>query len=289
MWAMTVFGNRDYIIGAETLAYTIRRHKSKYDILLCITADIREFVTRPQLFTHIVVVPYLQSHSTPRLSGRQKEVYSAFIRNTPTKFGAIKAASELGYKKVLMLDVDMIFVTNCDELFNLEAPATCWGMPLSKDKSGNKPITPNIDALNLKTGDKIRAADIHKTFRGSFCCWGSMMLMEASEKAFEDIMSNIGSDFSSCYSGPEEQMFAMYCEARGYGTAIGHEFNRIPWKKYAHAQGKIRILHYHSSKPWAIKKDEWPDLAIWHDMHDAMQSSSHSLDLDLSVLSIKDK
>ncbi|CAK9251271.1 unnamed protein product [Sphagnum jensenii] len=205
------------------------------------------------------------------MSERQKEVYNAFIRNTPTKFGAIKAAAQ-DYAKIVMLDVDMIMVDNCDALFDLKAPAACWGYPRS---SKNLAITPAIDRLNLKTGDKISVRDMERTLRsGSFCCWGSVMLCEATEKAFNEIMLNIGTDFSQCHSGPEEQMFAMYCISKGPGTNIGQGYNRIPWKSYVNDPGKPKIIHYHSSKPWAVARDAWADLALWWKEHDELQKNA---------------
>lgn len=262
VYCLCVFGKPEYFQGAATLAQTIRQSNTRHDILLMVTEDVRQSVIRKDLYDHIVTVPYITTKIMTRMSAKQKALYETFMHHMPIKFNGIRVAAELGYRKVLLLDVDMIFVDNCDNIFELPTPATCWRM--------YNGISPELD--KYRHGDFVPGNIISdKLRRGLFLGSGGLMLLEASINTYNNVISYLDTiDFSKNTSGPEEQMFAAYCVTTFNGcTNVGVEYNFVPWKTYTPPVIKPMIYHFHSTKPWCLKRTEWPDLVIWWRAHDS--------------------
>ncbi len=255
-YSLCVFGDPEYLKGAAALAASIRQFGTGADILLLVTEDVRSNVIRPDLFTRIIPVPYLTSGPS-RMSFKQKQVYAGFITQVVTKLAGIRIAADLGYSKVILLDVDMIFLRNCDILFQISCPGATWGVPNG--------ITPELDNI----GPWITRQQIDRQLTNkTFVCSGALLLVEASQREFERILE--GKVDNNNPSGPEEQLFAQYCSKWYSGcTVIPNDYNVIPWKKYTHSVDP-KIYHFHSSKPWATDRKAWPDLAVWWEVYDQL-------------------
>ena len=216
VYCLCVFGKPEYFQGAATLAQTIRQSNTRHDILLMVTEDVRQSVIRKDLYDHIVTVPYITTKIMTRMSAKQKALYETFMHHMPIKFNGIRVAAELGYRKVLLLDVDMIFVDNCDNIFELPTPATCWRM--------YNGISPELD--KYRHGDFVPGNIISdKLRRGLFLGSGGLMLLEASINTYNNVISYLDTiDFSKNAFSPNVRRLTKLTSATAVRLGVRNRF-----------------------------------------------------------------
>jgi alpha-N-acetylglucosamine transferase len=127
--------NPEYIMGAIVCAKSLKNVTTVYPIVCMVTNDILEQDPNAMnillsVFDDVVVVPIIEHNVLKFESIRQKEMYNHWINKSFTKWNCLTLSKDgILYDKVILLDVDMIMVTNCDELFELNAPAGCFSQP----------------------------------------------------------------------------------------------------------------------------------------------------------------
>jgi hypothetical protein len=129
--------NPEYIIGALVCAKSLKNVNTQYPIICMITQDILDLMPAAieillHTFDDIVLVPIIEHPVVEFKAIRQKEMYGHWINKSFTKWNCltlVNAKTGTLYDKVILLDVDMIMLTNCDELFELQAPAGCFSQP----------------------------------------------------------------------------------------------------------------------------------------------------------------
>jgi alpha-N-acetylglucosamine transferase len=65
-------------------------------------------------------------------SKKQNEIYGSWIHNSFTKWNIFNPKHFPEIDKVILVDADMMFLQNCDELFELPAPALTFSSPWAK-------------------------------------------------------------------------------------------------------------------------------------------------------------
>jgi len=136
-WCMLVMLSPQYLIGALVCAKSLKAANTQYPIICMITQDIIDlepnaFEILLTVFDDVVIVPIIDQGEVEIKSIRQKEMYSHWMSKSFTKWNCLtlinKNTGEL-YDNVILLDTDMLMLTNCDELFELQAPAGCFSQP----------------------------------------------------------------------------------------------------------------------------------------------------------------
>lgn len=114
--------NDSFLPGALVLADSLRRHQTKHDIVCLVTSDVSALAIDclQMVYDHVVIVDEITVKHR-NTTGRQDRS-SLFTRIQSLRLGE---CGDLGfnYKKIVVLDADMMMLKNIDELFDINTPA----------------------------------------------------------------------------------------------------------------------------------------------------------------------
>ena len=274
-WVVLLMNGVSYLPGALVVARTLRDVQTRHALVCMVTQDVPS-TARAQLrgtahaplFDEVVEVPLVSHPTRPFRSKKQAELYGGWIDRSFTKWNCLTLTR---YARVLLVDADMAFVANCDDLFALPPPAACysypWARPYTRGGVANHYLGHGVD---LPHGTRIPARQIFRALRsGSFVGWGALVLLEPSTAMFEGLLASIraeavfGAEYNSV-SGADEVSIAAFYAGVGDWTHIHQQYLAIPWKLNWVARAQTKALHYHGRNPWDMNPDEWPDdLSVW--------------------------
>ena len=279
VWIMLVMINDSYIPGAIAVAESLRQVNTSKGIVCMITPDISASARHALSIVcdQVIEVSYIQHTVKIFTSIKQKELYNAWIDKSFTKWACL---SLIQFTKVIMVDVDMIFTTNCDELFDLGAPAACFSLPWAypyQDRGGiyNPYIKSNSEwerKKDIPHGSQISYKLIESSlYKKTFVSNGFITILEPSIDDYNLLLSLIykfpiyGKLFQSTGGPDETSLSLLYILKKQNMTHIHQKFAAIPWKpKWV---SELRAIHYlGGTKPWNMNIDEWPDLQNWWDI-----------------------
>lgn len=288
-WCILVTGNFEYLMGSLVCAKSLKEHNTKYPIILMITQDIQKYIEPiyNEVFDNIVVVPIIEHPTIEFKSERQIEMYGNWINKSFTKWNCLTL---IEYNKVILLDADMIFTSNCDELFELNAPAGCfsqpWAFPYQKHGALYNPyIRSNKKWLlnkDIPHGAIIKSDIIRDTLftkkSPTFVIGAFMVLLEPNIEDYQLLLDIIKaqpifgqdmiyfkSDTVRSISGADEIAISLLYSYKNINfTHIHQKFSAAIWKKEWVTPGEERAIHYFGkTKPWNMYIEEYPDLKIW--------------------------
>lgn len=292
-YVLSVFKNPRYMLGAIVTAYSIKYTDTKHNIVLMITEDIiSSWVQLAQkIFDEIVVVPYLQAYTINMRTQKQQVMYQSWKNVSFTKWNCLGLNH---YEKVLFIDSDKVILENIDHLFNLSAPAGTFSSPFAQGYSKGRGGIPNPYRY-IVHGEKIDQKIVDKSMENSFVVIGTCILLQPDMEKYNNIAKHLQSyteenpfGFLNCNSMTDEQFI---CTIERDWTYISQKYNWIMW----HPQWLRRnefppaVIHYFSTKPWDMKRDEWPDLQIWWDFAIQMIQNVYSNDEDVIKLYREDE
>lgn len=289
-WVVLVMIGDKYVPGALVLAESILETNSKHDLICMITDDVsyKARSVLQQLYTKLIVVPYIKMDNIPRFStAKQRKWYGRWINRSFTKWN-IFSESLFGeqYNKVILLDADMVFIKNCDELFDMEPVAMTFSTPWAVPYCNNGGI-PNyyLKPTELQHGELVSIETLRSARVDGFVGRGSVVLVKPDNKIYEKITELVGQGLksSNCASGFDEQILADALLELGiqprnihqkYNWVVGKQSWLIPpcsaatgWRSVSTVPKPTTEPYvyqwYGIPKPWAMEKDSWPDLKVW--------------------------
>lgn len=160
-FATMVIGNDEYLAGALCLGWSLRECKSGASrVLLCdneIYDKYHEIVLKSKLYDEVVKIDIISCKAIKRNWKRYNasKIYD-WIDTSFTKFHCFKL---INYKKIIMLDCDLLCLKNCDCLFNLPSPAGICS--IFKEK--------NLKLQSEKHGTLITNRDVERAIKRE---WG---------------------------------------------------------------------------------------------------------------------
>nr|XP_026693838.1 glycogenin-1 isoform X1 [Ciona intestinalis] len=225
---VTLATNDRYCEGALVVAQSLRRHKTRREIVVLITPQVST-ICRSRLsvlFDHVIVVDVLDSNDEAHLA----LLHRPELGVTFTKLHCWRLVQ---YTKCVFLDADTLVLTNVDELFERNelsaSPDAGWPDMFN---SGVFVFTPSMETYN----DLIKLADTDGSFDG-----GDQGLLNSyfSEWSTSDtskrlpFLYNMHSTATYTYS----PAFAQY----GKDTKIVHFIGFVkPWNhKYDEKTGEV--------------------------------------------------
>lgn len=300
-WCMLVLGNPEdgYLMGALVCAKSLKVQNTQYPIILMVTEEIWQEL-QPiynEVFDDIILVPTIEHPTIEFKSERQKEMYGYWINKSFTKWNCLTLTE---YNKVILLDADMIFVSNCDELFELKAPAGCfsqpWAFPYQKHGAlynpyikSNKKWLLNRDIPHGSTIQIRLVRDtIFTTKSPTFVVGAFMVLLEPniedynllldiikSQPIYGSNMVHFGGNTIRSISGSDETAISLLYSYKNINfTHIHQKFAAAVWKRDWVPLGEERAIHYFGkTKPWNMHIEEYPDLKIWWDTADILSAN----------------
>jgi len=270
-WVVLVMIGSAYIPGALVTATSLKFRKTKYPVICMVTADVPEEgrVQLATVFDRVVEVDTISYPSRPMPTEKQADMYAAWIAQSYTKWAALTLDE---YTKVILLDADMLFLTNCDGLFSLPAPAACysfsWAPPWGKGDMVNPYAADGVLAHGVAIPAETVLVDAPATTDKTFVGGASIILLAPDPVMYAKLLLLLSSApvyaaGRTCVNGVDEISIAEVYAARGTAwTHIHQQYTAIPWKK-KWVSRDIRALHFHGRKPWLMNPAEWPDLADW--------------------------
>lgn len=270
-WVMLLMRGDAYLRGALVLCNSLLETNTKADIVVMVTRDVSiqaiEALRRMSDKIKVKPINYIRGEFKARMSRKQQDKYGRWMNDIPTKFNAVNLTE---YRKVVLLDTDIVVVRNSDELFDLPAPAGLWEFFQTgiNKTTGELLYTSKTmkDMAELKHGQHVPTRIVDDALNNSFVCWGTSMVLEPNTSDFNNLvrLTNEGFHMKNCKSGFEEQIFAYYYRDRW--TKVGLEYGLVPWKFLKMKTEDAKILHFFGDKkPWDYKPNEqvWPDIVIW--------------------------
>lgn len=256
-----------YIPGALVLAESLKSVHAKYPLICMVTNDVSSSAREALLkkYDNVVTVPYIHKKSIRMNSAKQAKIYGSWIEQSYTKWNILNK-DLFPYDKVLFVDADMIFIQNCDHLFNLQAPALTFSSPWAVPYKNNGIFNPYGEVEHGKTID---SSLIIKGF-SSIIGISSLVLISPNTDVMKKFKSIIDENpiygHRGCINGVDEQSIVeTYISIGATFTHIHQQYNWLVGKHNWLINGETpKTYHYYNTKPWEQNRNEWPDLAIWY-------------------------
>jgi len=286
-----------YVLGAVTLAHSLRLTGTKAKLVCMITEDVqpaKEILDA--VFDEVVFVPYIKCKCKPLRTEKQRNKYKSWIADAFTKWNCLNLTN---YRKVLFLDADVVAIKNLDSLFALNAPAGTFSSPWARGKASGKDsgrAIPGVLVDHFKGPEEIFGhgkvipwKSIESALKGNgFFAVATTILLEPNNNAFNALKEMLvekqsedgrGYGFENCYSGNDEQALAeLYWKKfepmKSSWTHIDPVYNFIPWH-LKWINGDPKILHYHGKAVWDMERGAWPDCQVWWNIFESFFKSEH--------------
>ncbi|KAL8823166.1 MAG: hypothetical protein Q9191_006116 [Dirinaria sp. TL-2023a] len=259
---VTLLTRPSYLPGVITLAFSLRKHATAYQLIVLITPSL------PESCLHALE---LEAHSNPDLTVHPVEpllpsgpvtLIAARFEDTWTKLRAFELTT---YDACVFLDADITIYKNMDEVFDTQIPGSGWIAAnqacvcnLDHDSwapdnwnAVNCPYTPLSHPASLIGATPVPASQepphTHTLMNGGlFLYYPSADLWSSMLQYFEC------SKELSTYQFPDQDFLAQY---------FLHRWRALPWKYNAlktmenwhpniWRDDEVRGLHYIVDKPW---------------------------------------
>lgn len=259
-YVFLMFGGDAYLPGVLTAAYSIKKTKTKHDIVCMVTNDVSSAAINKLKQLGIIVknVPYLRFRSdTSKLSEKQKKLYT-WLDVSYTKWNCL---SFIEYSKVLFLDADIVVLKNIDHIFELPAPASSFSDREDKPNAFRRNAKKFVSPAQMKYFLENR----------KFAMDGGIALLEPNLRHFKGYVKHVEDNqpyrVSNSISGMDEQSISYYMSVLKTG----------PKKRWYNLTKKYLCAWFHkckspyiinfvgAEKPWDRDlRNEYPDTRIWY-------------------------
>jgi hypothetical protein len=270
VWCTLVMLKSEYACGAAAVAQSLANVGTKYPVWCMISDDISAEceVFLAGVFAKVVRVPLIAHECVPMKSQKQNQIYGGWIHQSFTKWNAMNP-EYLPVDKVILVDADMLFLENCDSLFDLQAPAATFSSPW---------VTPYMARGGRNHyGEMQHGQVVDPRAIGGGLCNGvlglaCMVLLHPSARMFTIMKTILNRNHvyghQRCMSGFDEQLLAETMLAMGGPvTHIHQQYNWIVGKTAWLTKGETpKSMQYYNGKPWREASDatEWQDVKDWH-------------------------
>lgn len=141
-----------------------------------------------------------------------------------------------------------------------------------------------IQRGELPHGARVPAAVVMRALNtpGAFVGNGGLVLLAPDAARHAALLAYVraepvfGAEFRTRSMSDEVAIAALYARDGVDWTHIHQRYEAVPWKKEWVADD-IRLYHYLGRKPWDMAPGEWPDLADWWRVADALAAAHPSL------------
>ena len=263
-----VMYDKKYLSGAITLAYSLRKTKTKHKIVCMLSIDLylsqRNFLQ--SIFDDIICCPYLQYQCDELPSKKQNEIYHSWKNISFTKWYCLSIDK---YDKICFLDADLLILKNIDHLFDLPEPAGCFVQYWATQRNQTQPDYYN----DIKYGEIISNNKIELCLNQGFVVNGHCILLKPNRNLYNNFLKYMQTYKKSpkCISMFDEVAIVDFLLKQGYQwTQLSFEYNCPPWHfdKLCNTSQLPYIFHYfNKEKPWMMKYDQWKDVSIWWDYY----------------------
>lgn len=237
------FGSNKVYLEYEIYTILILKEHTKYDIvyLYSINDTPSEFVDIIKSFG-VITEPYNDKNITYEIKNF-KSVYEHF--NTLRTCNYLFALKLINYKKICIIESDMVIMKNIDDIFELNHPAILYYLEKSTIKENNKlKNTNNTELLNLS---------INKSFVN-----GGVLLFEPSLEYYNKSIENLKLIIETNCKYPNESLF-IYTMKDMYNLPVKYNLSHYHLDQFTDIKNEIVIYHFNNTvyKPLDIIKDNY--------------------------------
>ncbi len=203
---------------------------------------------------------------------KTQEIYGSWIRTSFTKWNILNPEI-FPVAKVIGLDADMRFLENCDELFDLPAPALTFSSPWIKPYVKRGTEGPYGEMLH---GAQVPRQKVQFGLRNSIVGLADMVLVSPNKRAYDLLFTILNTRPAygnrNCMSGLDEQLIAETLLRSGENFRHIHQrFNWTVGKNGWLLHGETPMTHqFYNSKPWLEDPatSQWDDVRQWWEVAD---------------------
>ncbi len=278
-WVTTVMCGDEFVRGAITLASSLRAQHTKYDIICMVTRDVSNsaICELRKVFDAVRIVECIASIDQQQRYN-QKRHTDRFKRNILTR---LRCLGFTEYTKICLVDADVVFQANADDLFELCAPAGTFEHPWMDSNQQHYFEYGELSHGSVRSQKKIKS--ICHTKRGGFAAWGSLLLLTPSQQTLSKIIA-LSVSFkvqSSCLSRDDELIIIEAHPPETFWTHISSRYHAVTWKKHINQlEQPIIGVHFRGKpKPWQMAEaDCWLDQQLfWDTFHMAVEKYNITL------------
>lgn len=271
-----LFGGDRYVPGIITSIYSVKRFDPKADLVVMVTDDVPQSAraTLMKYATHLFSVPFLRFPGKFRMQKKMTAKYGSWIDMAFTKWNVLA----LPYEKAFLLDADVIARKGISSIFDMPTPSAVIAKPMSTTTSASMPFDYSVEGSKVNT----KTAKWILSHRDAFGAAASSILLAPNATDYQAFLTAMKDfkplSFKNETGADEQSITYFYSMVKKIDwNVLGPRWNTVPWfKKYADADPLI--VHFMSKeKPWDMNKDEWTDVAEWHDMYYLAKSSISSV------------
>jgi lipopolysaccharide biosynthesis glycosyltransferase len=250
-----------------------------------VSAAAEEFLRAE--FDNVIRVPTIAHAVMPMKSKKQNTIYGAWIHASFTKWN-ILCPDLFPAEKVILVDADMIFRENCDDLFDLRAPALTFSSPWVKPYHPRGGFNPYGE---LAHGAEVSTDRIRRGLRNGIVGLACMVLVRPDAWTHAKMLSILRArpkyGDSRCMAGFDEQLIAETLLATG--DPIYHIHQSYNWIVGKHdwlvGSETPKTQQYYNGKPWhgvtspesrrtVVDEGEWEDVREWWTYADEIMAAN---------------
>lgn len=246
-----------YVPGALVLASSLRQAGSRAARVVLVSPDVSAGARADLLtvFDEVIEVPIIEGHAVHQEWKRYTKGQGAAPAMYQWIDKSFTKAHLLGltqYRRVCLLDADMLCVSPPDGIFQLAAPAGICSTVASPAAN---------EALH---GRRLTQQQVEDSWR-SYGMRGCLYMLEPNPSHLSLLLSVLkefgGYGEKRFYIGADEKLFTdLYLDA---WTHAHWSFGSNSWKSSTQELGREAVfLHYVTEKPWR-PKEVWPDTIRW--------------------------
>lgn len=268
-FVFSIFLGDLYIPGAMVMAYSLFKTDTKHDVVCMVTPDISEEAKArmTNIGIKVINVEYINTNAYLEERPSMKRRYPN-IGKFNTKWNCLKLTQ---YKKVFLLDVDMIVTKNIDHIFDLPTPATRLVACLTTKTIVLRSI------LIMKDGEKLPKAIAKKfLYKQNGSIDGGCMLLTPNMNKYNKFIEYSKQfdprTFKTHMSDDELALFSFYIDQKKVWHYLGIEWSCIQWKMGdICSQENSYIINYIGiEKPWVKDLRKYPDMITWYENYNNM-------------------
>ncbi|HVE14404.1 MAG TPA: hypothetical protein VNI01_13475 [Elusimicrobiota bacterium] len=264
-WAVLVMRGDAYLPGALVTAQSLRWVRTRHALVCMVTADVSAGARADlgRLYDRVVEVPYLRGRGGELHTPRQTELYGDWIAVASTKWNCLGLTE---WPRVVFVDADVLFLVNCDDLFDLPPPAACFASPWAQPWCAGGLPNPFLAGDGpLAHGARVKPAAVRRALaENGFVASASLVVLAPDAGRLERLRALLVAPVPSLRgSGADEVALArLFLGEEAEWAHIHPRFLTVPWKRH---WVDVRALHFMGRKPWDSHPTEWPDLQDWWD------------------------
>jgi hypothetical protein len=281
-YVFSMFIGDAYLEGVLVLAHSILETKTEHDVVCMVTADVSSVAKEKMRLLGIKVVDIEYLEADARLEERplMKKRYPK-IGKYHTKWNCLGLTE---YRKVLLLDIDMLMIKKADHVFDLPDPATRFAV-YDGSKRKHDQFRPLFSHLEEHDGKEIPLSVVSSIMHSKGgAIDGGCMLVTPSEVAmseYKEFLNKFDPRNYNCHPTDDEVGLLHFLSTHRKQTwhYLSEKWSCVEWKiaGRVNASNSFLLNFIGLQKPWEADLSHFPDVIPWYRCRARLQTAHPEL------------